>query len=288
MQLQILVPIDGSSHSFAGLVYAVVSFPNATITTLHVQASGQDVPSECDSPERDGEDQQPILARAIEIASAYNHDVNTALEGGEPHRAILEHIAEHDIDHVVMGSHGESPVESPFLGRVTEAVVRRSPISTTIIPESRPKLLRREFPGRILVPVDGSDQSLAAIEYTVDRFPDARITLFHAVAPSLVDEPATMDEGRGDLIDSLTRRGASLLDSAVQSIENDDIVVESVLEHGPPAQSILDYAIDNAFDQIIMGSHGRSLPARIIFGSVAETVSRRSTVPVTIIKDRPA
>lgn len=291
MPENILVPVDGSSHSFAGLVYTFVSFPNATVTALHVRGPGQNALPEFDSSEHDDEHLQQtgdrILERTIEIASEYNREVKTALKDGRPHRVILEYIAEHDIDHVVMGSHGESPIVRPFLGHVTEAVVRRAPVSTTIIPESRPELLRREFPGRILVPVDGSEQSLAALEYAVDRFPEGRITIFHAVASSLVDETEAIDEGLGDFIESQIRRGETILDSAVQAIEGGDLVVETDLGRGKPVRSIIDYAIENEFDQIIMGSHGRSLPARIILGSVAETVSRRSTVPVTLIKGQP-
>lgn len=291
MPVNILVPVDGSSQSFAGLVYTFVSFPNATVTALHVRGPGQNVLPEFDSPEHDDEDLlqtgDRILERTIEIASEYNREVKTALEDGRPHREILKYITEHDIDHVVMGSHGESPIVRPFLGHVTEAVVRRVPVSTTIIPESRLELLRREFPGRILVPVDGSEQSLAALEYAVDRFPEGRITIFHAIAPSLEYEIEAIDEGLGAFIESLTRRGEKILDSAVQAIEDDDLVVETALGHGKPAQSIIDHAIENEFDQVIMGSHGRSLPARIILGSVAETVSRRSTIPVTLVTGPP-
>ncbi|MGM0716652.1 MAG: universal stress protein [Halobacteriota archaeon] len=289
MPVNILVPADGSSHSLAGLVYTFVSFPNATVTVLHVRGSEQNAHPEFVTQEHE-EKLQPtsdrIIERTTEIASAYDREVETVVSRGQPHRVILEYIAQHGIDHVVMGSHGQSPNVRPFLGHVTEAVIRRAPISTTVIPESRPALLQREFPGRILVPVDGSEQSLAALEYTVERFPDGRITLFHAIAAPFGDEVEAIDEGLGEFIESLTRRGETVLKSAVQTIEDDDLVVETDLGHGKPARSIIDYAVERAFDQIIMGSHGRPLPARIILGSVAETVSRRSTIPVTLIKDR--
>jgi len=53
-------------------------------------------------------------------------------------------------------SHGESPITSPFLGHVSEAVVRRAPVSTTtIVPESTAALRERDIPGEVLIPVDG-------------------------------------------------------------------------------------------------------------------------------------
>ena len=44
------------------------------------------------------------------------------------------------------------------------------------------------------------------------------------------------------------------------------------------------YAEENDIDHIVVGSHGRGGVSRMLLGSVAETVARRSSVPVTIIR----
>jgi nucleotide-binding universal stress UspA family protein len=54
-------------------------------------------------------------------------------EIGRPSRAIVEYAEEHDIDHIVMGSHGRSGVTRILLGSVAETVVRRSPVPVTIV-----------------------------------------------------------------------------------------------------------------------------------------------------------
>ncbi|WP_254533794.1 universal stress protein [Natrinema gelatinilyticum] len=291
MTVHVLVPVDRSSQSIAGLVYTLVSFPDATVTALHVLDSQHDAFAEVGSPESHDEAVRQagerILERATEVGADYERTVETVLESGIPHRTIVEYTVEHDIDHVVMGSHGESPIVRPFLGHVSEAVVRRAPVSTTIVPESRSELVQRDLPGRILVPVDGSDQSLAALEYAVNRFPAGRITINHAVAlPFEYDVEAIDGTYLESTVDTLTEHGEAILESARDTVE-DDVVVETELSYGSPSRSIVDYATENDFDQIIMGSHGRPLPARIITGSVAETVSRRSTLPVTLVRGRP-
>jgi nucleotide-binding universal stress UspA family protein len=53
---------------------------------------------------------------------------------------------------------------------------------------------------------------------------------------------------------------------------------------GKPARAIVEYADDHDIDQIVMGSHGRSGVTRILLGSVAESVVRDSTVPVTVAR----
>ncbi|GAB7020902.1 hypothetical protein JCM18750_37640 [Halostagnicola bangensis] len=37
-------------------------------------------------------------------------------------------------------------------------------------------------------------------------------------------------------------------------------------------------------DHIVIGSHGRSGPSRVLLGSVTERVARRAPVPVTIVR----
>ncbi len=291
MPAHVIVPVDGSSQSLAGLVYTLVSFPEASVTALHVldPMSGGYPSSRLDddpdaTPQRFGEQ---ILEEASEIAAEYDRDLETAIESGRPHAVILEQITDLDVDHVVLGSHGGSPVAGPFLGHVSEAVVKRAPVSTTVVPETRADVLQRSFPGRILVPVDGSEQSLAALEYALDRFPAGRFTVFHAVSLPFAHEDGHDGGVLEGLGDRLTARGESILDRAMRSIEADDVLVETALDRGEPARAIVEYAAAHGFDQIVMGSHGRSLPARIVLGSVAETVARRAPVAVTLVRGRP-
>ncbi|WP_440766758.1 universal stress protein [Natronorubrum sp. DTA7] len=52
---------------------------------------------------------------------------------GNPARAVVEYAEDHDIDHIIVGSHGRSGVSRVLLGSVAEQVVRRAPVSVTVI-----------------------------------------------------------------------------------------------------------------------------------------------------------
>lgn len=52
---------------------------------------------------------------------------------------------------------------------------------------------------------------------------------------------------------------------------------------GDTVESILEYAAQNKINQIIMGTHGRKGLERIVLGSVALRLIRRSPIPVLII-----
>ena len=62
--------------------------------------------------------------------------------------------------------------------------------------------------------------------------------------------------------------------------------METVRLVGAPAQTVLEYLEDegNSIDQVVMGSHGRTGLSRVLMGSVAEKVTRRSPVPVTVVR----
>ena len=63
-----------------------------------------------------------------------------------------------------------------------------------------------------------------------------------------------------------------------------DCDVETAIEVGRPAATIVEEARERDVDHIVVGSHGRTGASRILLGSVAETVARRSPVPVTIVR----
>jgi len=52
---------------------------------------------------------------------------------------------------------------------------------------------------------------------------------------------------------------------------------------GDPAEKILEFKRSEGIDLVVIGSHGRKGIDRIVFGSVAETVVRKSQVPVMTI-----
>lgn len=288
MSTNVLVPIDGSDQSYGGLVYALRSFPEATITTLHViniEREWSDIAGFPDTwEERARKRAAEFHERANEKANKYNGGIETETVDGVPHKQILRYTIENNIDHIVMGSHGESPITRPFVGHVTEAVARRSPVSVSIVPESATDTESRDLPGRILVPVDGSEQATAALGFALNQFRETPITVLHVIDVA-VDYSHEQLQGTyvEDQLDELRERADDLLRSTVEQTQADrDIQTETT--YGKPAQSIVEFSSDNEFDQIVMGSRGRSRVAHL-FGSVAETVVQRSPLPVTVVRE---
>ncbi len=83
-------------------------------------------------------------------------------------------------------------------------------------------------------------------------------------------------------------RGTTLCDQAKDRLHEagvpDSTIIETEVETGKPARKIFEFVSENDVDQIVMGSHGRSGVSRLLLGSVAESVIRRSPVPVIVVR----
>ena len=136
---------------------------------------------------------------------------------------------------------------------------------------------------RVLVPVDGSDPADAAIEYALEQFGAEEITALYVIDP--VDGATTWGPGSGDdWLAAAEERAAELLEEAEATAAEANLDIEADSTVGRPARTIVEYADEEGFDHIVVGSHGRKGLSRVLLGSVAETVVRRSSVPVTVAR----
>ncbi|MES3516143.1 MAG: universal stress protein [Natronomonas sp.] len=78
--------------------------------------------------------------KLVELVATRLDDVETrtAVEWGEPYEVILEYADEHDVDIVVMGTHGRTGIDRYLIGSVAERVIRKSdePVLTVRANES--------------------------------------------------------------------------------------------------------------------------------------------------------
>ncbi|MFT4946817.1 MAG: nucleotide-binding universal stress UspA family protein [Natronomonas sp.] len=139
----------------------------------------------------------------------------------------------------------------------------------------------------VLVPVDGSDPADAALEFALETFPDAHLVLYHAINPLPVAREAGTDSAFAEFwseqFEAAREDARDLLEGAEQRVGETDIDVEIETEIGLPHEVIVEYLDEQPVDHVVIGSHGRTGVSRVVMGSVAEKVVRRSPVPVTIV-----
>ena len=140
--------------------------------------------------------------------------------------------------------------------------------------------------GCIIVPIDGSDLSLRALDTAIDlsKNVSAPIRLVHVVD---VSKAAVISYGDpeyvGGCLNALRDEGACFLQSACKRATERGAWVSEELLMGDPAEQIVRCAAQHDAEWIVMGSHGRSGLSHLLVGSVAEGVLRHSSVPVLIV-----
>lgn len=140
---------------------------------------------------------------------------------------------------------------------------------------------------RILVPVDFSRCSRAALDYAIDLAAAVKAT----VEVLYVWEPNGY-AGEGALSLVPPPRGQKWDETRLQMRRELDAFLGPHREHlrdvrieaGTPGDVITDTAREGEYDLVIMGSHGRTGVTRLLVGSVAESVMRKSQVPVLTLK----
>jgi nucleotide-binding universal stress UspA family protein len=140
---------------------------------------------------------------------------------------------------------------------------------------------------RILVPVDLSKSSRAALDYAVEfssPFKAAVEVLYvwepngYAGSEALPLAPGPRGRKWDDTRLEMRREVEAFLGP------HRDHVREIRVESGTPGEVIPETAREGEFDLIVMGSHGRSGISRLLLGSVAESVMRKSHVPVLTLR----
>ncbi|MFC4988550.1 universal stress protein [Saliphagus infecundisoli] len=123
---------------------------------------------------------------------------------------------------------------------------------------------------RILLAVDGSEPSIAAVEYAFEVFPDAELTAIHVVDELEAHYGGERADGDPEFFEPIADLAA---DHGTE--------IGTRVASGTPAETIV--AAAEEMDEIVIGSAGRSGVSRMLLGSVAEAVARGSPVPVTIV-----
>ena len=133
MYAEILVPTDGSPASDAAIEHAIdlADRYDARLHALYVVdgaaysslEAGAEIVVE--ALESEGEE---ATKRVADAAADADVECVSSVVSGTAYRSIQDYVDEHDIDVVVMGTHGRKGLDRYLLGSVTERVVRTSDV----------------------------------------------------------------------------------------------------------------------------------------------------------------
>jgi nucleotide-binding universal stress UspA family protein len=145
---------------------------------------------------------------------------------------------------------------------------------------------------KILIAVDGSEYSAAAVEQVARRgWPEGTtIDVLSAAEefqyPSF-DAWVMPDHYHKEVMDASRAKGAQVVDAAVTRLREalgDRVAVEGHVLEGDAKNVILDTADKIGADLIVVGSHGYGTFQRLLLGSVSSAVAQHAKCSVLIVR----
>lgn len=228
-----------------------------------------------------------LKARAVDRGIS----AHTRIATGIPSEEVLSVATGEDPDLIVVGTRGKTGLAHVLLGSTAERIIRRASCPVLAVraqPYGEEQAVgNRRDPThleRILVPVDFSDCSLDALEYAalVAQRSKAALTLLHVLEPISYALDFTLPNRAKR--ESIKAGYAKRLSDLVSALTSAGVRSEFQILGGLPADSILDKARTQAADLIVMGTHGRRGLSHALFGSIAESVLRKSSCPVLMVR----
>jgi universal stress protein A len=139
----------------------------------------------------------------------------------------------------------------------------------------------------ILVPLDFSTHSAAALDFAIDLAPryGASIELLYVYEPignALPEHYVLVSPEQEDLV---IGRFQQQLESERKRAEAAGArSLETTLLMGSVRERIVNHATEKKHDLIVMGTHGRTGFSHLLLGSAAESVLRRAPCPVATVR----
>ena len=296
---RVLFPTDFSDAADAAFVPALrfAELHGAELHVLHAVVLHADDPHAPEhhfpEPERVASEMGRIAEEKLEkvttgVATAEVEVVRAQRRSISAAPAILDYAAEHEVDLIVLGTHGRRGLRRLFLGSVAEEVIRGAecPVVAVRGPEEKP--WRSREVRRIVVPTDFSGPADLALKHAerLAAATGARLDLLHVL--QVENYPDFYYPVRAMPIfdrERLREDAEEALERFVERVEiPTSIETATHVADGRAVDEIVAFCDAAPADLLVMATRGRTGLERLALGSVAEGVLRRAPCPVLLVK----
>jgi nucleotide-binding universal stress UspA family protein len=148
--------------------------------------------------------------------------------------------------------------------------------------------------GRILVPLDGSDEAASAVPFAAElarRF-GSTILLLEMVRTTGTTLALAADAASGAMTDphviateaeAREQAAEGYVSAVAEQLAGQGLDVSYTVGEGREGAGIADAAKREKVDLIVMATHARGTLGRLVFGSVTDDVVRHTTIPVLAV-----
>ncbi len=223
----------------------------------------------------------PLIDRAMEELKSLGVKipVDWIILDGNPADKIIETAETNGYSTIVIGRRGLSRVKEFLIGSVTSSILHR-PHHPSVYVVGQMAIEDKICPvPSILIPIDGSDCSMAAVKEACVFGSCLNHCLNKIILLRVIDlatyEQKVRENGKGgpekDAEEILNKAYEILINAGVPSNK-----VHKIAKYGWPADTILDTAKNEEINLIIIGRYGRSALKDLVIGGVSSQVLHKA------------
>ena len=231
---------------------------------------------------------EKAVERLKQLFPEWKISIETAI--GSPAREILKKAESYNPDLIIVGSQGLSTLGRFFLGSVSQKVATEAHTSVRI---ARGRVQETDEPARIVIAIDGSPESNAAIRSVANRNwnKGTEVVLLTATGNIAPEDYKTAfgfashsNTELKDEIDQLSNIKQVLEEALEAQLKANGLAVSTIIRTGDPRKTILEEAEKWGADSIFIGSRGFGRIKRLLLGSVSTAIASRAHCSVEIVR----
>ena len=296
-----MAPSDGSGFDREAIAVAtkLSNVPGAQLKIVRVYSAPMvytgpdmvDYPREAIEREREWESSQ-LEALAVECADATCADVGPSLREGPVADSLARYAKEHNVDLIVISSHGRAGIARVTLGSVTDALIRNTNIPVLVVKRTPSYLAEKETrPFRkILVPLDGSKLAEEILPQVIElaKKNESEVVLVNVLVP-VTHSPKQIEDVALPWWENDVYVAQTYLGEQAERIRSAGIPASIEITIGEDAaDGITRSASRLRADIIAIATRGRGGFSRLMRGSVADKVVRTARQSLLVFHPRSA
>jgi nucleotide-binding universal stress UspA family protein len=280
--LPLLLAYDGSDEARRALDWAATESLR-TGSPVHVLAVNEVLPPTWGGvggiyvyAESYTQDSSGLLEQAAKaLADAGVTAVTTEQRSGHVVDELLR--AAESASVLVVGSRGHGRAGEAVLGSVSQHLARHATCPVVVVREQR-----NPDAARIVVGIDGSRTSLAALEYACQRAETTGETVFALHAWRARVPSSNVFAGELASVDTQEREALLAQSIAGVRVDHPDVRLEQEVVAVAPDHSLVDASASASL--VVVGSRGLGFFSGMLLGSISQAVLHRATCPVAVVR----
>ena len=223
--------------------------------------------------------QAALDAQAQALRERHGIEVEARVVTGDPLEETRDAAAQADL--LVLGAQGVHPVRALVVGPPADRLLRKSVRPLLVVKQDAGRAYRR-----VLVPVDFSPYSVAALQAALALAPQAAVEVFHVFDTSYEGKLRLAGVGDSDIIEHRVRARQDALErlnALVAGLGTDAQRISVAVDHGD-VPMLLQHRVEQfAPDLVAIGKHGQSFMEDLLLGSVTRHVVAESACDVLVV-----